>query len=82
MRPNQVQLALLALSTILAIAYGAFGSGLYEGAPPYAVGTIFKASSIIILVLIALWSTDGRKLKRAAPDEHAARSAALQPANT
>ena len=29
---------LLALSAILAIAYGAFGSSLYEGAPPYVVG--------------------------------------------
>ncbi|WP_135210720.1 lysoplasmalogenase [Vitreimonas flagellata] len=45
---------LLALSTLLAIAYGAFGSSLYEGAPPYVVGTIFKASSIVILGVIAL----------------------------
>ncbi len=45
---------LLALSALLAIAYGAFGSSLYEGAPPYVVGTIFKASSIVILGLIAL----------------------------
>lgn len=45
---------LLALSAILAIAYGAFGSSLYEGAPPYVVGTIFKASSIVVLGLIAL----------------------------
>jgi uncharacterized membrane protein YhhN len=44
----------LALSAILAIAYGAFGSSLYEGAPPFVVGTIFKASSIVILGLIAL----------------------------
>jgi uncharacterized membrane protein YhhN len=44
----------LALSAILAIAYGAFGSSLYEGAPPFIVGTIFKASSIIVLGLIAL----------------------------
>jgi uncharacterized membrane protein YhhN len=47
---------LLALSAILAIAYGAFGSSLYEGAPPFIVGTIFKASSIIILGLIALFA--------------------------
>ncbi|GAM98897.1 membrane protein [alpha proteobacterium U9-1i] len=46
--------ALLALSAILAIAYGAFGSSLYAGDPPFVVGTIFKASSIIILGLIAL----------------------------
>ncbi len=46
--------ALLALSAILAIAYGAFGSSLYEGAPPFVVGTIFKASSIVILGVIAL----------------------------
>lgn len=45
---------LLALSAILAIAYGAFGSSLYEGAPPFVVGTIFKASSIVILGIIAL----------------------------
>lgn len=46
--------ALLALSAILATAYGAFGSSLYEGAPPYIVGTIFKASGIVVLGLIAL----------------------------
>ena len=44
----------LALSALVAIAYGAFGSSLYEGAPPYVVGTIFKASSIVILGVIAL----------------------------
>jgi uncharacterized membrane protein YhhN len=46
--------ALFALSAILAIAYGAFGSSLYQGAPPYIVGTILKASSIVILGVIAL----------------------------
>ena len=51
-----VALAALALSAILAIAYGASGSSLYEGAPPYVVGTIFKASSIVILGLIALFA--------------------------
>ena len=45
---------LLILSAILAIAYGAFGSSLYEGTPPYVVGTIFKASSIVVLGLVAL----------------------------
>lgn len=45
---------LLALSAILAIAYGAFGSSLYGGAPPYVIGTIFKASGIVILGVIAL----------------------------
>lgn len=45
---------LLALSALLAIAYGAFGSSLYDGAPPYVVGTIFKASGIVILALVAL----------------------------
>lgn len=45
---------LLALSAIIAIAYGAYGSALYTGEPPYFVGTIFKASSIIILGVIAL----------------------------
>jgi uncharacterized membrane protein YhhN len=44
----------LALSALLAIAYGAFGSSLSEGAPPYVVGAILKASSIVILGLIAL----------------------------
>lgn len=44
----------LALSALLAIAYGAFGSSLYEGAPPYVIGTIFKAFSIIVLGIIAL----------------------------
>jgi uncharacterized membrane protein YhhN len=46
--------ALLALSAILAIAYGAFGSSFYEGAPPFVVGTIFKTSSIVILGAVAL----------------------------
>lgn len=45
---------LLALSAMLAIAYGAFGSSLYEGAPPYVIGTIFKASGIIVLGVLAL----------------------------
>lgn len=47
---------LLALSAILAVAYGAFGSSLYDGAPPFGVGAIFKASSIVILGLIALFA--------------------------
>lgn len=42
------------LSLVLAIAYGAYGSSLYEGNPPYVVGTIFKASSIVILGAVAL----------------------------
>ena len=46
----------LALSAVLAIAYGAFSSNLYEGSPPYVVNTMFKASSIIILGLIALFA--------------------------
>src|SRR5690606_28250811 len=41
-------------SAILAIAYGAYGSSLYTGEPPFIVGTIFKASSIVILGLVAL----------------------------
>lgn len=49
-----MQSALLLASTILAIAYGAFGSSLSEGAPPYVIGAILKASSIIVLGLIAL----------------------------
>lgn len=46
----------LAASAILAIAYGAYGSSLYTGAPPFIVGTIFKASSIVILGLVALFA--------------------------
>jgi uncharacterized membrane protein YhhN len=44
----------LTLSAILAIAYGAFGTSLYEGAPPYVIGTVFKTSSIVILGALAL----------------------------
>jgi len=51
---SNTQLALLALSATLAIAYGAYGSSLYTGEPPYVIGTIFKASSIVILGIIAL----------------------------
>jgi len=49
-----LQLAALAASAVLAIAYGAYGSSLYTGEPPFIVGTIFKASSIVILGLVAL----------------------------
>jgi uncharacterized membrane protein YhhN len=45
---------LLALAALLAIAYGAFGPSFYEGAPPYVLGTVFKASSILLLALTAL----------------------------
>lgn len=51
---SNVTKALLALSTILAIAYGAFGSALYEGASPYVIGALVKASGIVVLALIAL----------------------------
>lgn len=44
----------LAISASVATLYGLYGSSLYEGAPPYIVGTIFKASSIVILGLVAL----------------------------
>lgn len=54
MKSNGFQLTLLAASAVLAIAYGAYGSSLYAGEPPFIVGTIFKASSIIILGLIAI----------------------------
>ncbi|MGH6950135.1 MAG: lysoplasmalogenase family protein, partial [Vitreimonas sp.] len=50
------RLVLLTLSAILAIAYGAAGSSLYEGAPPYAWPAAFKASGIVILCLIALFA--------------------------
>ncbi|WP_325062009.1 lysoplasmalogenase [Vitreimonas sp.] len=72
---------LLALSALLALAYGAFGASLYVGEPPYVLPALRKSSGIIVLVLIALWSADGGRLDRAAPAAHAARSAALQPAN-
>lgn len=55
MKLTALQLAALAASAILAIAYGAYGSSLYTGEPPFIVGTIFKASSIVILGLIALF---------------------------
>ena len=54
MKFSGLQLTLLAASAILAIAYGACGSSLYEGAPPYVVGTIFKVSGIVILGVVAL----------------------------
>lgn len=73
--------ALLALSAILAIAYGAFGASLHEGAPPFVAATIFKASSIVILGVIALWGAGGGKLERAAPASHAAGGRAFQLAN-
>jgi uncharacterized membrane protein YhhN len=46
----------LVASAILAIAYGAYGSSLYTGEPPFITGTIFKASSIVILGLVALFA--------------------------
>lgn len=49
-----MRFALLTLSALVAIAYGAFGPSLYEGAPPFVIGTIFKASGIILLGVIAL----------------------------
>lgn len=48
-----MKLGLLALSAIIALAYGAFGSSFYVGAPPHVVGALFKASSIVILGVIA-----------------------------
>jgi len=46
--------SLLVFSAFLAVAYGIYGYGMYEGSPPYIVGTIFKASSIVVLGAIAL----------------------------
>jgi uncharacterized membrane protein YhhN len=51
---NRLTKALLALSAALAVGYGAFGSSLYDGAPPYVVGAIVKASGIVVLAVIAL----------------------------
>lgn len=56
MKATRLQVGLFALSVVLAIAYGAFGSSLCQGAPPYVVATIFKASSIVILGAIALFA--------------------------
>lgn len=72
MKPTGLQTALLAASAILAAAYGALGSGLYDGAPPYALPALFKASGIVVLALIAIWTAgtspagaDVGKLERA-----------------
>jgi uncharacterized membrane protein YhhN len=46
----------LGASASVAALYGILGSSLYEGAPPYVVGTVFKASSIVILGLVALFA--------------------------
>lgn len=46
----------IGVSFAAALAYGVFGSSLYEGAPPHLVGAACKASSIVILGLIALFA--------------------------
>ncbi len=46
----------LGASASAATLYGILGSSLYEGAPPYVLGTVFKTSSIVILGLIALFA--------------------------
>jgi len=53
---TSTQLTFLALSAVLAVAYGAYGSSLFEGAPPHVFATIFKASGIVVLALIAIWT--------------------------
>jgi uncharacterized membrane protein YhhN len=85
---NRTSVAALTLSTILAIAYGAYSSSLYEGAPPFIVGTVFKASSIVILGAIAIWTAgaspagaDIGRLERAPPGAQAGRRLALPPSN-
>jgi len=45
---------LLAFSAILALAYGVFGADWYRGAPPFTAQALFKASSVVVLSLIAL----------------------------
>lgn len=68
---TSTQLTFLALSAVLAVAYGAYGSSLFEGAPPYVVGTIFKASGIVVLALIAIWTAgQQRNLPARAPAVH------------
>lgn len=54
--------ALLALSALLAIGYGAAGSSLYEGAPPFVMPALFKASGIVVLAIIALRAGGSRLL--------------------
>jgi uncharacterized membrane protein YhhN len=56
------QRALLALSAILAIAYGALGASLYENAPPFVMPALFKASGIVLLAIIALRAGGSRLL--------------------
>lgn len=56
-----MQRLLLALSAVLAIAYGFYGYDMYGGTPPYAFPALFKASSIIILGVVA-WAADSRLL--------------------
>lgn len=51
---NSIRWALLALSTVLALAYGAFGSALYASDAPHAAPVLLKASGIIVLGVIAL----------------------------
>jgi uncharacterized membrane protein YhhN len=52
---SRTVIAALGASASVAALYGILGSSLYEGAPPYVVGTAFKASSIVMLGLIALF---------------------------
>jgi len=47
---------LLAISAILAVAYGFYGYDMYNGAAPYVFPAAFKASSIVILGGVALMS--------------------------
>ena len=56
MKLTGLQSAALAVSAMLAIAYGLSGTTFYEAAPPHVVGTIFKASSIVILGLVAFFA--------------------------
>jgi uncharacterized membrane protein YhhN len=45
---------LLTVSAVLAIAYGFLGYDMYGGAAPYVFPAAFKASSIVILGIVAL----------------------------
>ena len=62
---TMMQRGLLALSALLAVAYGAAGSGLYAGAPPFVLTALFKASSIVALAIIALRAGGSRLLAAA-----------------
>ena len=86
---------LVALSAVLAIAYGLLAPGWYDAGVSHVALAALKCSSIVILALIAIWTAgvsptgdNGAELERAAsgsangPQASATRGRALQPSNT